>query len=387
VVQRKSGQSKEGFTLMELIAGSNKSEEDSEGLFNEHFILAVEAAPNAMIMINSDGYIVLSNSLTETLFGYSRAELTNKSVELLVPQKHRHGHLTYRATFFSHPVVRPMGAGRDLFGRHKDGTEIPVEIGLNPLSTPSGTFVLASIIDIRERKIAEEKLKDSLQEKEILLKEIHHRVKNNLQVVASLLDIQASYCKDPEVLEMFRESRDRVHAIGIIHERLYLSKNLDRIDLGEYLQALASDLFDSYGTNREFVRLEVIAMPVPANIDTANSCGLIVHELVSNALKHAFQKNAPGAITIEVQTRIEEETPLIVVIVRDNGKGFPTNIDFRATESLGLQLVITLVEQLQGSIELDVKSGTAFTLSFHELQYKERIPSSAKEVAREGRQP
>ncbi len=365
---------------MDLIAVSG-------GLFNEHFVLAVEAAPNAMIMINSEGNIILSNSLTETLFGYSRAELLNKSIELLVPQKHRHAHLAYRSTFFSHPVARPMGAGRDLFGRHKDGTEIPVEIGLNPLSTRSGAFVLASIIDIRERKLAEEKLKDSLREKEILLKEIHHRVKNNLQVVASLLDIQSSYCKDPEVLEMFRESRDRVHAIGIIHERLYLSKNLDRIDLGEYLQALASDLLDSYGTNRAFVRLKVIAVPVPVNIDTANSCGLIVHELVSNALKHAFQKNTAGAITIEIQSCIENGKPLIVVIVRDNGKGFPANIDFRATESLGLQLVITLVEQLQGSIELHVKNGTVFTISFHELQYNERIPSRAKEVEKKGRLP
>ena len=349
-------------------------------VFDEQFRLAVEAAPNAMIMINREGRIVLSNSLTETLFGYSRAELLNESIELLVPDKHRHAHLAYRSTFFAEPIARPMGAKRDLYGRHKDGTEIPVEIGLNPLPTPKGSFVLAAIMDLRERKLNEERLKDSLREKEILLKEIHHRVKNNLQVVASLLDIQSSYCKDPAVREMFRESRDRVHAIGIIHERLYQSKNLDRIDLGEYLKVLASDLFDSYGTNRERIKLHIEATPAPVNIDTANSCGLIVHELVSNALKHAFHRDGRGAITIGIQTREEQSgSPLIVVIVHDNGIGFPRDIDFRATESLGLQLVITLIEQLQGTIELDASHGSTFTLSFHELQYKERMPVPGRE--------
>jgi two-component sensor histidine kinase/putative methionine-R-sulfoxide reductase with GAF domain len=214
--------------------------------------------------------------------------------------------------------------------------------------------------DITQRKRVEEQIKTSLQEKEVLLKEIHHRVKNNLQVISSLLHLQANYVKDAQAIDMLRESRDRVRSMALVHEKLYRSKDLARVDLAEYTRNLASHLFRSYETTGRRVQMNIDVGDVDLGIDAAIPCGLIVNELVSNALKHAFPAGRGGEVYIGLALADGQYT----LVVRDNGTGFPPGLDFSNTDSLGLQLVGMFVRQLNGAIEMAEAEGTTFRIQF-----------------------
>ncbi|MBI2987000.1 MAG: PAS domain S-box protein [Deltaproteobacteria bacterium] len=333
------------------------------------YVTVVEAAPNAMVMVDQAGKIVLMNSQAEKLFGYCREELMGQSIELLIPGPMRASHSDYQRGFFANPTARPMGAGRDLIGLRKDGGTVAVEIGLNPLTINEGTFVLASIIDITERKRAEEQIKASLKEKEVLLKEIHHRVKNNLQIISSMLNLQAKSIKDPKALEMFRESQSRVRSIALIHEELYQSRDLSRLDFTDHVQSLVSHLFRSYGVHSDRIVLRIHVEEAYLDVDTAIPCGLIINELVSNSLKYAFPEGKKGEISIDLRRQHDDH---YMLVVRDNGVGLPKNLDFRNTETLGLQLVNTLTEQIDGSIELGSSAGTEVKVTFTALSRQER---------------
>jgi two-component sensor histidine kinase len=224
-------------------------------------------------------------------------------------------------------------------------------------------------VEIAERKRAEEQIKASLGEKEVLLKEIHHRVKNNLQVVSSMLQLQSRNIKDKETVEMFQESRNRVRSMALVHERLYQSRDLARVDFAKYIQSLANYLCRSYGVNTNVIQLKTNLHDVFLGVDTAIPCGLILNELVSNSLKHAFPEGREGEIHIELRSDSDDKFTLMV---SDNGVGLLKDLDFRNTESLGLQLVNTLVNQLEGTIELDRRDGTAFKITFSEINYEER---------------
>jgi PAS domain S-box-containing protein len=221
--------------------------------------------------------------------------------------------------------------------------------------------------DITQRRQAEEQLRALLHEKEVLLKEIHHRVKNNLQVICSLLDLQSDYIQDPQALQIFQESQQRIKSMALIHEQLYQSGNLAKIDMAEYMEHLTAGLLRSYSMTADRISLRITAEEVFLNLDTAIPCGLILNELVTNCLKHAFPEGRAGVITVTLRA---EPAGKFFLRVCDNGVGFPAGIDFRKAESLGLQLVSMLTEQLDGVIELDRHEGTAFTLTFAELPYK-----------------
>src|SRR5579883_695329 len=595
----------------------------------EQFHTAVESSPSGMVMIDANGRIVLANRLTEQFFGYDRAELLGQPVEILLPERYRETHPASRTAFFTCPTVRSMGVGRNLWGRRKDGTEFPVEIGLNPVQLESGWHALASIIDISgkvaaeralrelnatlerrvfertaalaaneallrqfikhapagiamfdtdlryiqasdrwladydlvgrdiigkshyeifpeiperwkavhgrvlagatercdedpfhradgsimwlqwecqpwykvggevgglimfgqviterkraeealraseeryravvedqtevvcrfrsdgnflfvnnvfcrtfgkteheligtkwvpvahpddvprvqaelarlavnnpivrienrvydgigrlrwmefvnrgffdsrgelleiqsvgrditDRREAEELLRNTLAEKEVLLKEIHHRVKNNLQIVSSLLDLQSEHTTDPEVLEMFQESRGRVKSMALIHERLYRSQDMARVNFAEYVRQLANDLYRTYKMSDAEIRLDLV-VDIPAlPIDLAIPCGLLLNELMSNCFKHAFRDASEGTVRVAVYRDGDKN----VIRVSDDGAGFPPGIDYRNTTSFGLQLVNTLVAQLAGEIELTTGPGTTFTVRF-----------------------
>lgn len=216
--------------------------------------------------------------------------------------------------------------------------------------------------EITERKRAEEKINISLQEKVVLLREIHHRVKNNLQVISSLLNLQSGYIEDKKSLEIFRESQTRVRSMALIHEKLYQSKDLNKIEFSEYIESLIKDLFKSYNIESSRITLKSKMEGIYFEIDTAILCGLIINELVSNSLKHAFPENRKGEIYIELNQNSGNNK--YTLIIKDNGIGFPSNVDFRKTESLGLQLVTTLSEQLGGTIELNKNGFTEFKIEF-----------------------
>jgi len=327
----------------------------------EMFRRVVEAAPNGMIMVNAEGKIVLANQQAERLFCYEKDEMLQLSIEVLVPERFRGAHPQHRKGYFANPQVRSMGAGRDLYGLRKDNTEFAVEIGLNPIATEEGLFVLASVIDITERKRAEERMKASLHEKEVLLKEIHHRVKNNLAVVSSLFYLQSTYVTDPAVAAVFQESQDRVRSMSLVHETLYRSQNLAGIDLAVYARALVENLLRTYRPPENKIALQWKTEPVLLSIDQAIPCGLILNELIVNCLKHAFPGETRGRLTVGL--KLHEE--VCCLTVEDTGIGIPAQLETTTARSLGLRLIRSLAGQLDGKVEFNpAEPGTRACLSF-----------------------
>ena len=222
--------------------------------------------------------------------------------------------------------------------------------------------------DITEIKIAENKIKESLMEKEVLLREIHHRVKNNLQIISSLLNLQTRCVEGEETINVLKESQNRVKTMAMVHEKLYQSEDLKDINFKEYTENLVSDLFYSYGVKRGTIDLQINVDNLEMDIDTAIPCGLIINELVTNSLKYAFPSHK-GIVKIELK-RIRDKLELII---SDNGSGLPDDLDIEATETLGLKMVTILVSQLKGTLKLDRTNGTEFRIIFGELEYKNRI--------------
>ncbi|MBN4051452.1 PAS domain S-box protein [bacterium AH-315-M05] len=213
--------------------------------------------------------------------------------------------------------------------------------------------------DITERKKAEEQLHKSLQEKEILLREIHHRVKNNLQIISSMLSLQSSYISDKGTINILKESQDRIKSMAFIHESLYQTKDFSSINISEYIENLSKNLVYSFGTQYNFVSLKLDTDKIYLNLDTAIPCGLIINELVSNSLKYAFPDNHKG----EIKITLKQKNTRLILTVADNGIGFPSGLNFKKTKSLGLQLVNTLVDQVNGNIKITNKKGTKFIIT------------------------
>lgn len=328
----------------------------------ERFRRVVEAAPSAMVMINAVGCIAMVNLQAERMFGYARSELLGQSVEILVPERFRNHHPGLRRQFFSEPLSRPMGAGRDLFALRKDGSEFAVEIGLNPIETEDGTMVLSAIVDISDRKIKEDRIQAALREKDVLLAEIHHRVKNNLQIVHSLLDLQSTRIDDPTVLEMMRETQNRIQSMALIHQTLYQSRDFSGVDFGHFLDNLAPILSASYGIDQHRIALAIDTVDVLLPLNVAIPCGLFVNELVTNSLKHAFPNGRSGEVRIRLETDGDDYVRLVI---SDDGVGIPGSVDFEKTTSLGLTLVALLAEQVDGELKVNRENPTQFVLRFH----------------------
>ncbi|HEY7391624.1 MAG TPA: PAS domain S-box protein [Bryobacteraceae bacterium] len=477
---------------------NQKREEEARRLSEERFRIVVESSPGATIMVAEDGRIKLVNAQTEKLFGYPREELLGQVIELLIPHRFRSAHPGYRAGFLAKPSGRSMGAGHDLFGLRKDGSEVPIEIGLSPIKTGEGQFTLVTITDITERKEAEAKIRESerqirrladampqivwtatpdgvfdyynerwyeftglprsqqgngdwlqnlhpndaqrcldawrwsvasvtpfeveyrfwdrqssswrwflgralpirdesgrvtkwagtctdiderkrisetldlrvqertqdlersLHEKETLLKEVHHRVKNNLQVICSLLALQIETYA-PGSAAALQDAYDRVHSMALIHEKLYQSATVSDVDFGAYIEILARQLMQAYAIDPARIRMELSVEPIPLPIDQAIPSGLILNELVSNSLKHAFPAGRAGVIEVAFK-RIEPET--LMLRIADNGIGLPASFSFDTTTSLGLQVVETLVRQLRGELQIGRDGGTQITITW-----------------------
>jgi len=233
--------------------------------------------------------------------------------------------------------------------------------------------------EIRTRTEIEERLEASLKEKEILLREVHHRVRNNLQVISSLLQLKTLHVSDPTFLRLVKDMRNRVRSMALVYDKLQRSEDLAQIDLGEYLRSLAADLYRSRRGQQEDISLRFELETIRLNLDTAIPCGLIANELVTNAFRYAFPApresaplpagNSPAVITVQARTTGDG---LIGLTVKDNGAGLPPNVSLDCPGTIGLQIVTMLVEQLNGAISLDRSDGTQFTVTFRELQYQSR---------------
>ncbi|ALO45764.1 sensor histidine kinase [Pseudohongiella spirulinae] len=323
--------------------------------------LAVEAAPNGMIMTDKEGKITLVNSMIETMFGYSREELIGANVDILVPVRFREDHPGVRHTYTQQPVSRAMGKGRDLYALNRHGEEFPVEIGLNPLRTANGVMILASVVDITERKQQEESLRSALLAKETLLAEIHHRVKNNLQVIDSLIGMQMDQVAGEQARAALMESQNRVKTISLIHQILYQSQDFAQIDAKELITSLTHNLAQSYGMDRDRIDLQLDLDPLLLSMNRSLPLGLIVNELVTNALKHAFPGNRSGTLTVTLKRSGYSRA---VLAVTDTGIGLPADKVTSESASLGLRLMHALTAQIEAELDVTSRNPTRFALSF-----------------------
>ncbi len=328
----------------------------------------IDHLPDAVIIVDADGRITRANPRTAALFGYAPQALLGQPVEALLPERFRQRHIGQRTGFLVTRSVRTMGAGLELYGRRSDGSEFPVDIMLSPLDSPEGTVVLAVVRDMTERLEADRQRQLAVRN-ETLMREIHHRVKNNLQVILSLLSVQSENVRDPAALAIITESESRIRSVALVHEKLYRSDELGAIDFAEYINDLCVNLFHSFGGCASGIRLELKVDGARLDVDSAVPCGLIVNELVSNSLKHAFPDGLSGAVTVVMNTAGNH----VELVVRDDGVGWPAALDINNSKGLGLQLVSLLANQLDGKLDvLERCAGTALRIRFEELKYRER---------------
>ncbi|RPI37194.1 MAG: PAS domain S-box protein [Methanoregulaceae archaeon] len=365
----------------------------------ERYRTLVDQLPDYVI-VHRDGILLYVNPASAARMGYDGRALQGRSIlEFIAPEYHK----TVR-----NAIARRM-AGKDVASyemkiRAKDGTFRTV---LNHGSTVMFEGRLASLnvlSDITDRKLMEEEVRSlnrvleqrvkdrtealsrtneqltaeiaarthaeqeivqSLREKDLLLREIHHRVKNNLQIIASLLNLQSRTINDPNVLEAIRNSQSRIRAMALVHERIYRSHSIAEINLKDYLNYLIKQIFQFCNIQQHQIRMEVTMDEIMADIDTITPLGLIINELVSNSLKHAFPKGRQGAISIECSP---QDAGMLRIVYHDNGIGIPAGYDWKKTESLGLRLVNSLVDQLNGTIESGGGEGTTFILTIQQKQ-------------------
>ncbi|MCZ3366111.1 MULTISPECIES: PAS domain S-box protein [Methanobacterium] len=327
----------------------------------EHLSLITDNMLDLMFQVNSDGIFEYVSPSVKDLLGYEAEDIIGKRDYEFIGMAHPDDFEILIDTIQS--VIQTLKPNRTQHRlKHADGHYIWVETVGNPLSNIKGEFSGAVYItrDIKELKKVETQLKSSLEEKEVLLREIHHRVKNNMQIISSLLNLQSRYLNDKKTVNVLNESRNRVRSMAMVHEELYRSRDLSKIDFADYIQRLLSGLFNSYGIDKNLIKPKINVENILLNIDTAVPCGLIINELVSNSLKHAFVQGQKGNISIKFHPQDEK----YVLKVADDGVGFPENIDFNNTKTLGLQLVTTLVKQLSGSINIYRDTGTLFKIVF-----------------------
>ena len=220
--------------------------------------------------------------------------------------------------------------------------------------------------DITHRKEMEDKLEKALEEKNTMMKEIYPRVKNNLMVISSLLNLQSSYINDKDTQDIFKESENKAKSMALIHENLYRAGDLKHLNFSEYIEKLSKDLYHTYTLDKSLVKLVLNIEVINLDIDTSIPFGLILNELLTNSLKHAFPDGRSGMITVELQQDFDGRLKLSV---SDNGIRFPSDLDFKTTESLGMMIINTLTQQIEGEIHLDQSNGTKFTVIFKDKDY------------------
>lgn len=325
----------------------------------ERFRTTFELAGAGIARVALDGRFSEVNDRVCEMTGYTRDEIVKLSFREITHPDDIETDLEYARQLLDGEIERYSMDKRYL---RKDSSLIWVRLTGSIVRDGEGRpkYFIAVIEDITSQRAAELAVKNSLREKEVLLQEIHHRVKNNLQVVSSLLSLQSTRIEDPRLRRVFKESQSRVRAMALIHEILYDSKDLAGIRLGAYVERIVDGLMRTYGADPDRVRLVVEAEDLRLGIDEMVPCGLAINELISNSLKYAFPDGREGRITIRVS---QDENGGIVLVVRDDGVGLPDDLDLRSSRGMGMGLVLGLVEkQLGGRLEVDRSHGACFTI-------------------------
>lgn len=334
---------------------SERALRDSDDRYRRMF----EGSTLGKCLVDSDGRILLANESLAQMVGYPVQQMVGMSVHELVPPRQREAHAGMLRDFMREPRRRAVAERPNLLARRRDGSEFPVEIALNPMREGNDRQVLATISDVTARRAAQAEIERALREKTALLNEVHHRVKNNLQVISSLLSLQARHA-GPEVQAALRDSQSRVHSMALMHQLLYERADFSALELGSYLRRLGALLRDTYLGSGSAVRLQITAPEQGLRIDLQRAipCGLLVTELVTNAIKHAFAGGTGGRIDVRVAANAQGEA---CVEVLDDGVGMPAEIACR--RGLGLQLLPVLAEQCRARLEqLAPELGTHFRL-------------------------
>ncbi len=329
---------------------------------NQKYIrLLIDSSLDMIFACDETGKITEFNTAAQNIFGYTPEEVMGKQISMLYADKKlsdRIGDLIYQDGNFT-------GEAEHI---KKDKVTFPAFVSAALLKNEKGETIGTMSIsrDITSIKEAEDLLKKSVHEKEILLKEIHHRVKNNMQVISSILKLQSAYVKDKKTIELLDECRNRIASMAFIHATLYMKKDFANINFAEYVSNIAGNLQQSYVSSDKKILLRLDVPDFNMHIDDAIPCGLIINELLSNAFKYAFAKKKKGTVGISVKVKKEN----IILAIWDDGIGFPKTVDYKKTESLGLQLVSALSEQVGGKLKMETEKdkGTRFIIAFRKTK-------------------
>ncbi len=339
--------------LVSKLEKRNLELEEAESKFR----ILVEQSITGIYILQGDRFVYV-NPRMEEIFGRSAAELTSVSLyEFIVPEDRALAAENIRKRLSGEvPSIRYQ-----LRMLHRSGAVVQVEVHGGRADYGGQPAVIGTLLDITERKRVEERMHAALREKEVLLKEIHHRVKNNLQIVSSLLRLQSRSMKAPETIAAFEESCARVQSMALVHEKLYQSNSLSDLDFATYAESLTDSLLRAFGTDPAIIRVRLDMERVRIDIHQAIPCALLLNELVSNALKYAFPDGRAGEIRIRLRA---EAAGTVCLMVGDNGVGLPPQLDPLNSETLGLQLVSTLTAQLRAKLEIRRVHGTGYALTF-----------------------
>ena len=341
-------------TQNEELRSAQRELELSRDRFNDLY----DNAPVGYVTLDKQAIVQQANMTLVRLLAVERQRLLGTMFSRYV-RRGEHDHLT---SFLNFANDSGMLQRCEVTLRRGDGTTFPAQLEIAKHKHGDGAVMYRiAVMDVTERRHAEDQLKASLREKDVLLREVHHRVKNNLQIISSLVNLQAEAISDPGMTSLFSDIRDRVRAMALVHERLYAAESLASLDFAEYARSLLDYLFRSHGAfGNVQLRLSVQRTPLP--VGAAVYCGMLLNELVSNVLKHAFPVGRSGEM--EVSLDRDATSGELCLRVRDNGIGFPEGFDWRNTRSLGLRLVQMLTRQLGGSVEVGSHPGTEFRVKF-----------------------
>ncbi len=348
-----------------------KKMEDALRESEEKFRSVIEQSSDGILLMNDEGIVLDWNRCMELITGISHDNAVDNPLWKMqiqtIPEDKRndptiHEFIKTGMKEFlkaEYEPEKPYALDQEI--QSLDGKRKIIHSTAFPIRTGKDKLICNITRDITERQQADEQIRTSLREKEVLLKEIHHRVKNNLQVISSMLSLQSMHLQDITAKEMLKESQNRIQTMAVIHEKMYKSKDLSSIGFDDYIYDLTAELFRSYRVSSTSVKRNITVKDVTLGVDRGIPCGLIINELVSNSLKHAFPEGKQGEIQIDLHP---EDDNKMILEIRDNGIGFPKDLDFQNTDSLGLQLVNTLVNQLRGTITLNRNGGTSFKIEF-----------------------
>jgi PAS domain S-box-containing protein len=339
-----------------------KKAEEAIRLSEEKYRILSEASPSAIYIINKDATVAYANTYALKMLNRDLEDVKGKLLMEVFPVENAEMQIQIIVGVFQHG----HDVRRDDRVISADGKERWLNSIFTPMKNDAGTVtaVLCVSYDITDRKTMENQVATSLREKEYLLKEIHHRVKNNLQVITSLLSMQADKATDKNVIESLTDSQNRVKSIALVHEKLYQSKSLDQIEYGDYLNKFTMHLFDTYSITPSRISCVIHAENIFVDINQAVPCSLIINEMLTNSLKYAFPGDKKGTISIDFTTDGKNYN----LIYHDDGIGIPEGITFERSESLGMKLIYGLTQQLNGTVVLKREQGTTFCITFPCIQ-------------------